>query len=255
MTRCRVVVAVEALALLGILVWALARPVTAARGRDEIDYRHLQPLPLAAQQTVTQDIPLRQKQLIDVPRDEEQLSGIAIPYQLTGRLPARIRVLVTDQGGLALVQVVQQLEPSKPLEFAPVRVDGRQATGAVTVTIQRVDDLGGELTLGAFPTDTTGRPSMLQQPDATLAVQTLYGAWQPAVLKAPLYADRVASLAPPWLPQPVELVLGALFLVLGLAVPLLIGIDRGDPEGSPIMARELAPTDAISGRNRDPRLP
>ncbi|HLB76118.1 MAG TPA: hypothetical protein VJO72_03710, partial [Candidatus Dormibacteraeota bacterium] len=109
MTRCRVMVAVEALALLGILVWALARPVTAARGRDEIDYRHLQPFPLAAQQTVTQDVPLRQERLIDVPPDQEQLSGIAIPYQLPGSLPARIRVLVTDQSGLALVQVVQQL--------------------------------------------------------------------------------------------------------------------------------------------------
>ncbi len=245
MTRCRVIVAVEAMALLGILVWALARPVTAARGRDEIDYRHLQPLSLAAQQTVTQEVPLQQ----------EQLSGIAIPYQLQGSLPARIRVLVTDADGLALVQVVQQLPPSKPLEFATVRVEGQRATGPVTVTIQRVDDLGGPLTLGVFPTGTTGRPSMLQQPDATLAVQTLYGAWRAAVLKAPLYTDRVASLAPPWLPQPVELVLVALFLVLGLAVPLLIRIDRGDREGSPIMAPELAPTDAISGRNRDPRLP
>ena len=101
MTRCRVIVAVEALALLAILVWALARPVTAARGRDEIDYRHLQPFPLAAQQTVTQDMPLQQ----------DQVSGIAIPYQLTGRLPARIRVLITDQGGLALVQLVHPLEP------------------------------------------------------------------------------------------------------------------------------------------------
>ncbi len=130
MTRCRVIVAGEALALLGILVWALARPVTAARGRDEIDYRHLLPLPLAAQQTVTQDLPLRQERLIDVPADQEQLSGIAIPYQLPGGLPARIRVLVTDQTGLALVQVVQQFEPSKTLEFATVRVEGRQATGS-----------------------------------------------------------------------------------------------------------------------------
>ncbi len=255
MTRCRVIVAVEALALLGILVWALARPVTAARGRDEIDYRHLLPLPLAAQQTVTQDLPLRQERLIDVPADREQLSGIAIPYQLPGGLPARIRVLVTDQTGLALVQVVQQFEPSKTLEFATVRVEGRQTTGSVTVTIQRVDDLGGPLTLAAFPTDNTGRPSMLEQPDTTLALQTLYGAWRPAVVKAPLYADLVASLAPPWFPLPVDLVLVALFLMLGLDLLVLIGIDRGDPEGSPIMARELAPTDAIPDRDRDPRLP
>ncbi len=245
MTRRRVIVAVEALALMGILVWALARPVTAARGRDEIDYRHLQRLPLAAQQTVTQDVPLQQ----------EQLSGIAIPYQLPGGLSARIRVLVTDTSGLALVQVVQQLAPSKTLEFATVRIEGGQTSGTVTVTIQRVDDLGGPLTLGVFPTGTTGRPSMLQLPDTVLAVETLYGAWRPAVLKAPLYADRVASLAPPWLPQPVDLVLVALFLMLGLALPLLIGFDRGDQEGSPIMTRELAPTDATSGRNRDPRLP
>ncbi len=245
MTRCRVIVAVEALALLGILVWALARPVTATRGRDEIDYRHLQPFPLAAQQTVTQDVPLQQ----------DQLSGIAIPYQLAGRLPAQIRVLVTDQSGLALVQLVQQFEPSKTLEFATVRVEGRQTTGSVTVTIQRVDDLGGPLTLAAFPTDNTGRPSMLEQPDTTLALQTLYGAWRPAVVKAPLYAGLVASLAPPWLPLPVDLVLVALFLMLGLDLLVLIGIDRGDPERSPIMARELAPTDAIPDRDRDPRLP
>jgi hypothetical protein len=244
MTRCRVMVAVEALALLGIVVWALARPVTAARGRDEIDFRHLQPFPLTAQQTVTQDVPLQQ----------DQLSGIAIPYQLTGRLPAQIRVLVADQSGLALVQLVHQLEPSKPLEFDTVQVEGRRAGGSVTVTIQRVDDLGGQLTLGAFPTDTTDRPSMRQQPDTTLALQTLYGAWGPAVLKAQLYADRVASLAPPWLPLPVDLVLVTLFLILGLALLLLIGIDRGDLEGSPIMARELAPTDAIPDRDRDPRL-
>ena len=254
MTRCRVIVAVEALALLGILVWALARPVTAARGRDEIDYRHLQPFPLVAQQAVTQDMPLRQERLIDVPPDQEQLSGIAIPYQLPGRLPASIRVLVTDQNNLALVQVVQRLEPSKTLEFATVRVNGGRVTGTVSVTIQRVDDLGGRLTLGAFPTDTTDRPSMLQQPDTTLALQTLYGAWRPAVLKAPLYADQVASLAPPWLPLPVDLVLVTLFLILGLALLLLIGIDRGGLEGSPIMARELAPTDAIPDRDRDPRL-
>jgi hypothetical protein len=245
MTRCRVVVAVEALALLGILVWALARPVTAARGRDEIDYRHLQPFPLAAQQSVTQDLPIRL----------DELSGIAIPYQLQGQLPARIRVLITDQNNLALVQVVQQLEPSKTLEFATVRVNAGQATGTVSVTIQRVDDLGGQLTLGAFPTGTTGRPSMVDQPDTTLAVQTLYGAWRPAALKAPLYANRVASLAPPWLPLPVDLVLVALFVILGLTLLVLIGIDRGELEGSPIMARELAPTDAIPGRDRDPRLP
>jgi hypothetical protein len=245
MTRCRVVVAVEALALLGTLVWALARPVTAARGRDEIDYRHLQPFPLAAQQTVTQDVPLRL----------DEVSGIAVPYQLTGRLPARIRVLITDQSNLALVQVVQQLEPSKTLEFATVRVNAGHAAGTVSVTVQRVDDLGGQLTLGAFPTGTTGRPSMVDQPDTTLAVQTLYGAWRPAVLKAPLYADRVASLAPPWFPLPVDLVLVALFLILGLTLLVLIGIDRGDLEGSPIMARELAPTDAIPGRDRDPRIP
>lgn len=245
MTRCRVIVAVEALALLAILVWALARPVTAARGRDEIDYRHLQPFPLAAQQTVTQDMPPQQ----------DQVSGIAIPYQLTGRLPARIRVLITDQGGLALVQLVHPLEPSKPLEFDTVQVEGRQATGSVTVTIQRVDDLGGQLTLGAFPTNGTGRPSMLEQPGMTLALQTLYGARGPAVLKTPLYADRVASLAPPWFPLPADLVLVALFLMLGLDMLVLIGIDRSDPEGSPIMARELAPTDAIPDRDRDPRLP
>ncbi len=255
MTRCRALVAVEALALLGILVWALARPVTAARGRDEIDYRHLQPLPLAAQQTVTQDVPLRQEQLIDVPLRQQELSGIAVPYQLTGHLPAQIRVLITDQSNLALVQVVEQLEPSKTLEFATVRVNGGQATATVTVSIRRVDDLGGQLTLGAFPTATSGRPSMREQADTTLAVQTLYGAWRPAVLKAPPYADRVASLAPPWLPLPVDLVLVALFLILGLGLLVLIGIDRGDPEGSPIMARELAPTDAIPGRDRDPRLP
>jgi len=245
MTRCRAIVAVEALALLGIMVWALARPVTAARGQDEIDYRHLQPLPLGAQQAVTQEVPLQQ----------EQLSGIALPYQLQGSRPARIRVLVTDTSGLALVQVVQQLQPSRVLEFATVRVEGRQATGSVTVAIQRVDDLGGPLTLAAFPTGTTGRPSMLEQPDTTLALQTLYGAWRPAVVKAPLYADRVASLAPPWFPLPVDLVLVALFLMLGVDLLVLIGIDRGDPEGSPIMARELAPTDAIPDRDRDPRLP
>lgn len=237
MTRCRVIVAVEALALLGILVWALARPVTAARGRDEIDYRNLQPLALGAQQAVTQEVPLQQ----------EQLSGIALPYQLQGSLPARIRVLVMDASGLALVQVVEQLAPSKAMEFATVRVEGRRATGTITVTIQRVDDLGGQLSLEVFPTDTTGRPSMLEQPDTTLAVQTLYGAWRPAVLKAPLYADRVASLAPPWLPAPVEFVLLALFLVLGLTL-LVVLASRKE-------IRMFAPDDATASRDRDPRLP
>jgi hypothetical protein len=222
MTRCRALLAVEALALVGILVWALALPVTAARGRDEIDYRHLQPFPMGSQQTVTQEVPLQQ----------EQLSGIAIPYQLPSRLPARIRVLVRDASGLALVQVVQQLPPTKLLAFSTVRVEGQQATGTVTVTIQRVDDLGGQLTLGVFPTGASGRPSMLQQPGTTLAVQTLYGAWRPAVGKVPLYATRIDSLAPPWVREPVAVVLIALLLALGLALVAALATRSTEEDGS-----------------------
>ena len=226
MRRCRALLAVEALALLGILVWALARPVTAGRGRDEIDYRHLQPLPLGSQQTVTQEVPLQQ----------EQFSGIAIPYQLRGGLPARIRVLITDAQGLALVQVVEQLPPSKLLANASVRVEGQRATGSVTVTVQRVDDLGGQLTLGVFPTGATGRPSMLEQPDATLAVQTLYGAWRPAARKVPLYAARVDSLAPPWLQGPVGVALTAVFLMLSLALVTVLATRWVGQDGPPASA-------------------
>ena len=224
MTRCRALLAIEALALLGILVWALARPVTAARGRDEIDYLHLQPLPLGAQQTVTQEVPLQQ----------EQLSGIAIPYQLRGGLPARIRVLVTDAGGLALVQVVQQLSPSRLLAIATVRVEGQRATGPVTVTIQRVDGLGGQLSLEGFPTGASGRPSMLEQPETTLAVQTLYGAWRPALGKVPIYPTRLDSLAPPWLREPVGMVLTAVFLMLSLALVTVLGTRSVEQDGPPV---------------------
>jgi hypothetical protein len=226
MTRCRALLAIEALALLGIVVWALARPVTAARGRDEIDYRHLQPLPLAVQQKVAQAVSLQ----------EEQFSGIAIPYQLPGSLPARIRVLVTDAHGLALIQVVQLLPPSKLLAVSTVRVEGQRATGTVTVTIQRVDDLGGQLTLGVFPTGASGRPSMLGQPDSTLAVETLYGAWRPALGKVPLYATRIDSLAPPWLQGPVGVALTAVFLMLSLALVTVLATRWVGQDGPPVSA-------------------
>jgi len=245
MTRCRVIVAVEALALLGILVWALARPVTAARGRDEIDYRHLQPLLLHSGQLLRQPMPLQQ----------DHFSGVAIPYQLQGTRSAEIRVLLLDAEGRSLADSRIRLAPTKVLDFITVHVDGGTSSAGVLVAVERWDQGSSDLNLAAYPTADTGRPSMLQQPDTTLALQTLYGAWGPAVLKAQLYADRVASLAPPWFPLPVDLVLVALFLMLGLDLLVLIGIDRGDPEGSPIMARELAPTDAIPDRDRDPRLP
>jgi hypothetical protein len=245
MTRCRALLAVEALALLGLLVWALARPVTESRGRDEIDYRNIQPFPLTAQQTVTQPLPLQQ----------DLLSGIAIPYQRQGSQPARIRVRVDDSNGLALFQAVEQLPPSQPMDFATVRVKAPSGTDLVTVTIQRVDDLGGSLNLEASPIATSGRRPMLEQPSSTLALVTLYGPWQPAVLKAPIYATRVASLAPPWFPEPVALVLAALFLALGLALVAMLVIDRVEPEASPIMAAEFAPADATSSRDRDPRVP
>jgi hypothetical protein len=245
MTRCRALLAIEALALLGLLVFALTRPVTESRGRDEIDYRNWQPFPLAAQQTVTQPLPLQQ----------DQLAGLAIPYQLQGSQPAQIRVLVVDAGGRALIESVEQLAPSKAMDFATVRVEAPAGTDQVTATIQRVDRLNGVLNLEAFPTDTTGRPSMVELPTNTLAVVTLYGAWGPAILKAPVYASRVASLAAPWLPEPVELVLTAVFLVLGLALVAMLASERVEPEASPIMAAEFAPADATSSRDRDPRLP
>jgi hypothetical protein len=219
--------------------------VTAARGRDEIDYRHLQPLLLHSGQLLRQPLPLQQ----------DHFSGVAIPYQLPGTRPAEVRVLVLDAEGQRLADSRIRLAPTRVLDFITVRVDGVTSSAAVLVAVERSDQGGSDLNLAAYPTADTGRPSMLQQPDTTLAVQTLYGAWRPAVLKAQLYADRVASLAPPWLPLPLDLVLVTLFLILGLALLLLIGIDRGDLEGSPIMARELAPTDAIPDRDRDPRLP
>lgn len=245
MTRCRALLAAEALAVLGIVVWALVRPVTAARGRDEIDYRHLQPLPLHSGQLLRQPIPLQR----------DQLSGIAIPYQLQGGRPAEIRVAVLDVDGRALSDGLYRLSPTTALTFLSVRVEGGITPGPILVVVERSDEGSAGLNLAAYPSANADRPPMAQQPDTTLAAETLYGAWRPAILKAPLYANRVSSLAPPWLPESIELILAGLFLVLGLTLATLVAIDRSEPESSPIMARELAPADATTGRDRDPRVP
>ncbi len=214
MTRCRGILVVGALILASVDVWALAQPVTAARGRDEIDYLHLQLVPLAPGETLTQ--------LVQAQRDG--LSSLAIPYRWRHQRAAAAKIQVQRLDGTPVADAIHRLGRTIDWSFERVPVPNAAAQ-AVLLRITRMDS-SGELDLFASP-PSPGRPTLAQNPKIALAVQTQYGESRPALMKASLYAARVGSLAPPWLPRPLPELLVGVFLFGGIGMVAFIA--RGEP--------------------------
>jgi hypothetical protein len=81
--------------------------------------------------------------------------------------------------------------------------------------LDRVDATGGGFFFYTNPALATSKAPLAQNKDIAIVVQTSYGPLRPALMKAPTYAQRVNSLAPPWLGWILPELLAVLLLLLG----------------------------------------
>lgn len=223
------VLSLAAAAMLVFLGMALAEPTASSRGSDELVYAMFGQLPFDAPGTgYDQPVELQ----------VEGVSRLSIPYHLDGPRAALVHVSVREPGGPVLLDEVRSLDATvQPLttyfllgssywdsqQSGWVRLDvrSRNHPSELQVHFDRLDANGGGFFFYTDPAVATDKPPLAENHDIAIVVQTSYGPLRQAFLKAPVYAARVNSLAPPWLPGVVPELLLVLMLLAGLATVVL----------------------------------
>jgi len=215
----------------------LLTPVSADRGRNEIDLLSIHDLPLTSGAVVTQPVELQNP-------DPYQID---LPYRWEGQHPARLQVAISGSDGALLSEEMAAfnnttspdwLEPAGDgsvwqhlgAKIQPLRVPPG-AANEIILRLTRVDREPGTLVLFAsnkMPA-TAGQPAfsidsrltMVERPAEVLEFESEYGKPRPAWQKVPTYFSRLQSLAPPWLPFPVPELLLLLVVATGLGLYIL----------------------------------
>jgi len=237
MTRRLIVALVGVAFLLAVLARILITPVTADRGRNEMDYLTIHDLPLAYGAVLTQPVALQ----------NPDVYGIDLPYRWEGQQPARLQVAISGSDGTLLSDAMETLNKTTTPDWLEPTGDGsiwqhlgaklqllrapRGATNEIIVRLTRVDHEPGTLVLfasnkrpgvagqPAFVADS--RLTMVERPGEILEFESEYGNPRPAWQKVPTYFSRLQSLAPPWLPFPMPEFLLLLMITSGLWLSIL----------------------------------
>jgi hypothetical protein len=233
----------------GIVAAALASPVYADRGRDEAFYLTIHELPVAPGAKVTQPVPLQRP----------DASAIEVPYRWLNAEPAIVQVRLVSATGATMSDRQEAFSFSRgskllqPTGNGTVWQDQQAAfktialpsglSGTVVLSMTRVDQTGGTLIL--FASDTVPsqsnaglgtqpdkRPPIVERPSEVLDVETEYGALQPAVVKVPKYLSRIASIAPPWIPAPIFVLLFIAAFLIALYLFTLVALTQPLPESN-----------------------
>ena len=224
MKLCAGVFAAVAIGLVAILGMAMAARTATSRGTDELVYAQFGVVDFAPQGT-TFDEPVRLQRA--------RVSELSIPYHLDGPSAARVHLRVTEPDGKVLVDEVRELPPtvigftanfqlgnsywdSQRSGWTRIEVHPRDNPTELELHLDRVDSTMGGFYFYINPAVATGKAPLVQNGDIAIVVQTSYGALKPALLKAPTYAQRVNSLAPPWLGWILPELLAGFLIVLGL---------------------------------------
>ena len=242
MKRCAALFGAVAIGLVTILGIAIAAPTATSRGTDELVYAQFGVVDFAPQGS-TYDEPVR-LQVAGV-------SELSIPYHLDGPSPARVHVRVSESDGKVLVDEVRLLPPTVVPATANFQLDSSywdgQRSGWTRIEVHprdnptelelhldRVDSTMGGFLFYTNPAAATGKAPLVQNRDIAIVVQTSYGPLGPALLKAPTYAQRVNSLAPPWLGWILPELLAGLLLILGLVAIFLTARGPATPPSEPV---------------------
>ena len=224
MKLCAGVFAAVAIGLVAIFGMAMAAPTATSRGTDELVYAQFGVVDFAPQGT-TFDEPVKLQRA--------RISQLSIPYHLDGPSAARVHVRVTEPDGKVLVDEVRELPPTvigltanfqldssywdgQRSGWTRIEVHPRGSPTELELHLDRVDSTMGGFFFYTNPAVATGKAPLVQNRDIAIVVQTSYGPLGPALLKAPTYARRVNSLAPPWLGWILPELLAGLLLLLGL---------------------------------------
>jgi len=237
MTRRVIVAPVGVAFLLAVMAPILLTPVSADRGRNEIDFLSIHELPLTSEAVLTQPVKLQNP-------DPYQID---LPYRWQGQHPARLQVAISGSDGALLSNEMvvlnnttspDWLEPAGDgsvwqhlgAKIQPVRVP-RGATNEIILRLTRVDRESGSLVLfasdrmpataGPPPFSIDTRLTMVERPGQILEFESEYGNPRPAWQKVPTYFSRLQSLAPPWLPFPMPELLLLLMITSGLWLYIL----------------------------------
>ena len=245
-------------AVAGLLIFAaivapaLASHVYADRGRDETFYLSVHELPVQPGGMVTQPIPLQRS----------DPAAVELPYRWLGAQPALVDVRLSNADG-SVVSERQELFPnsrgSKVLQptgngsvwqdlqaaFKAVTLPSGLA-GEVTLSLTRVDQLNGTFVLFASDaasaaagvdvgTQPDKRPPIAGRPTEVLDLETEYGSMSPALAKVPTYVSRIASIAPPWIPAPIFILLfvGAVLVTFFLYAFVVMTPETKPESGGP----------------------
>jgi hypothetical protein len=212
---------IAALALFaGSLAIALAASVYGDRGRDETFYLTIHALPVAAGDMVAQPVPLQRA----------DASAIEVPYRWLGAAPATVEETLATTGGSTVFDRTEQFPNSRGNRLLQPTGNGsvwqnltavfkviplpRGLPDTVVLSLKRVDSNPGTLFFFAsnsiappagadLGTQPDKRPAMIGRPGQVLDLETEYGAPRPAVAKVPTYLERIQSIAPPWMPAAV----------------------------------------------------
>ena len=236
---------------IGVLIFAaiaaamLATPVYGDRGRDEAFYLTIHELHMQPGAMVTQQVPLQRP----------NATAIEIPYRWLAAQPATVDVHLKSIDGSTLSDRQEYFPNSRGSRLLQPTGNGtvwqaEQATfktislpgglsGQLVLTLTRIDQSSQTLTLFAStalgPPSTTDlgtqpgkRPAIAERPGEVLDLETEYGSIQPAASKLPTYVSRIASIGPPWLPEPlfVLLFVGAVLITLLLFVVVAMAPDQ-----------------------------
>lgn len=210
---------------LAVLAWLLALPIPAAHGADEVDFTRLAPVHLAAGDRFQQSVPAQ----------GDGLSGIELPYRVTGGRTAGLDAELAAPDGQRLATLHLALGRPSPLaalfespsqygsdvETALLPVPAAGARGVVLTLTRRPG--GGDLELYVSHGDRQRLPPLEATVGTTLALRTEYGGRAPAVTRAGFILERLGRWTPPWLPVGGLVVALAVLVAGGLALTVAGG--------------------------------
>jgi hypothetical protein len=258
--RWRVGVGVVGVAVFaGLVAIPLAAPVYGDRGRDETFYLTIHPLPVGSGASITQPVPLQRP----------DASAIEVPYRWLGIEPARVKETLMTTGGSTIFERTEPFPNSRGPRLLQPTSNGSvwqnlTATlktiavpaglpATVVLILTRVDSYPATLFLFASYTVTPPtsadvgsqpdkRPTIIERQGEVLDLETEYGALQPAVVKVPKYVSRIASIAPPWIPTSIFILLFTVAVLIALFLFALAALTPSLPH--PIDQSGRQPTEA-----------
>ena len=237
---CGLVSLVLALASLAALSAALTAPVSPARGRDEIDFAHLNNISFESGTAFHQPLRLQ----------AAGLSEFELPYRYLGNVPALVDVRVVSASNVQLASRRLKLATTAP-RFTPIPGlsasfwDGQSAAiasiptaappagdASVTLSLQRIDSGPEPVVLYIEdPASLDSKPPLVEVPRVAVVAFTRYGREAPLAVYLPLFTSRVLDTSYPWpgLTFPIFALI-ALFLSFALAGALAFS-GREQPGG------------------------